>query len=397
MDIKAEALKLKDEVITLRRFFHENPELGYQEYNTQAKIKSYLSELGLPFIEMPKTGVCALINGKPGGKTALLRADMDALPVHEETGLPYGSKTPGVMHACGHDGHIAIQLVAAKILAAYRDKFQGTVKLMFQPNEEEAGALDMIQAGVLDNPKVDAAFAVHLWSPVQSGYLGLQAGPVLGTTEEFELIIKGRAGHTAMPHEACYALSGAAAVVEQVPGILGNEFNPLYPLAILFGKIHSGKARNIISGRVELGGTIRFLFPNEKHYKPLILEAFDRAVKGICQSRRLEYELEFIPSNPSLFNDSNLVEIVKRSASAVFGRNDNIEEFKSLAGEDFAEISQRTPSVMTFIGIRDEEKSSVYPHHHAKFDIDEDMLTAGVELQVRNVFDYLNGKDWCET
>jgi amidohydrolase len=395
MDIKSEVLRIKDEVIELRRSFHEYPELGYREYATREKIIEFLTELGCSFVEMPKTGVCAILEGSPGGKTVLLRADMDALPIQEETGLRYASKNPGVMHACGHDGHIAIQLGAAKILAAHRDILCGTVKLMFQPNEEEAGALDMIEAGILENPRVDAAFALHLWSPIQSGHLGLQAGPVLGTTEEFELEIIGKAGHTAMPHEARYALSGASAIIEQLPGILRNAFNPLYPMAILFGKVHSGQARNVISDRVELGGTLRFLFPDEKRDKPLILDAFDYVVKEICRTRGLEYKLAWIPSNPSLYNDRKLVEIVSRSADTVFGGDgidDIIEEFKSLAGEDFAEISQRVPSVMTFIGIRNEAKASMYPHHHAQFDIDEDMLIPGVELQVRNVFEYLNGK-----
>lgn len=392
-DLKKEVHSHEGELVELRRFFHRNPELGYQEFLAQSRIKEYLSALGITLIGMPKTGVCALIEGGSKGKTVLLRADMDALPVNEETGLPFSSANPGIMHACGHDGHTAMQLIAAKILAKHRDTLCGNVKLMFQPNEEEAGALDMINAGILESPKVDAAFALHLWAPIRTGCIGLNPGPVLGTTEEFELVIRGRAGHTAMPHESRGALAGACEIVSTLPGILRSEFDPLWPMAIEFGKLQSGRARNIIAEQAEAGGTIRFLFPDEKHNKPKVLEAFERVIKGICRIRELEYEIEFIPSNPSLVNDGALVALVRGSAEETFGRTGNIENFRSLAGEDFAEITQLVPSVMTFIGVRNEAKNSIYPHHHPKFDIDEDMLPVGVELQIRNVFNFLNRQE----
>ena len=209
-DIKKEVAALENELITLRRNFHAHPEWGYQEFLTSKKICGYLTALGLEDIQtITKTGVTAILRGTKGeGKTIMLRADMDALPVEEMTGLPFASQNKGVMHACGHDSHMAIQLIVAKILAAHKDEFSGIVKFVFQPNEEEAGALNMIEAGVLENPHVDAALALHLWSPIKTGHIGLSEGPILGTTEEFELEIIGKAGHTSTPHTAKDAILG---------------------------------------------------------------------------------------------------------------------------------------------------------------------------------------------
>ncbi|WP_352399259.1 amidohydrolase [Anaerotignum sp.] len=392
-DIKKEVAELENELIALRRDFHQYPELGYQEFLTSKKVCGYLTALGLEVETVTQTGVVATLKGEAAPekcKTIMLRADMDALPVTEDTGLPFASRNPGIMHACGHDGHTAIQLIVAKLLCRHKDMLQGNVKFVFQPNEEEAGALNMIEAGVLENPHVDAALALHLWSPISTGRIGLSEGPILGTTEEFELEIIGKAGHTSTPHTAKDALLGACNVVQAVQQLGTREFNPLLPIAVMFGYINGGTARNIITGSVKLGGTIRFLFPDEEINKPKVLEAFERVIKGTCMANDLDYKLKYIPSNPSLFNSSDMVSIVKDAAAQVFETRGNVDEFKSLAGEDFAEFSQRVPSVMTWVGIADAKKKSDFPHHHAKFDIDESVMKYGVELQVRSVLAYLN-------
>lgn len=326
-DVKKEVAALESELITLRRDFHAHPELGYQEFLTSKKICGYLTALGLEDIQtVTETGVSALLRGTKGpGKTLMLRADMDALPVEELTGLPYASQNPGVMHACGHDGHMAIQLIAAKILAAHRDEFCGTIKFVFQPNEEEAGALNMIKAGVLENPHVDAALALHLWSPIKTGRIGLSDGPILGTTEEFELEIIGTAGHTSTPHTAKDAILGACSVVQALQVLGTREFDPLLPIAVMIGHIEGGTARNIITDSVKLGGTIRFLFPDEDVNKPKVLEAFERVVAGTCSVYGLEYKLQYIPSNPSLFNDAKLVSLVREAAAETFETKDNVD------------------------------------------------------------------------
>ena len=213
----------------------------------------------------------------------------------------------------------------------------------------------MYKRQVLENPDVDAAVAVHLWSPILSGNIGLSAGPILGTTEEFELKIIGRSGHTSTPHTGKDAVLGAAKVIDAVQVLETREFDPLYPITIMFGKLKGGNARNVIADCVETGGTIRFLFPDDKEGKAEVLSRFERIVKGVCSAMDLQYELEFIPSNPSLINDQALVSIMRSACEKTFERTDNIEEFKSLTGEDFAEFSQRVPSVMVFVGINNPE------------------------------------------
>lgn len=390
-DIKKELDLLEPELIALRREFHEHPELGYQEYRTSQRIREYLTELGLEEIKtVTGTGLTAILRGRRGtGKTIMLRADMDALPVEEKTGVLYASKEAGVMHACGHDGHIAIQLVTAKILAAHCEEFCGQVKFLFQPNEEEAGALNMIREGVLEDPHVDAALGLHLWSPIESGRIGLSEGPVLGTTEEFDLEIIGKSGHTATPHTGRDALLGASSIVQAVQCLGTREYDPLLPIAVMFGYISGGSARNVIADSVKLGGTIRFLFPDEERNKPIVLDAFERVIRGICLALDLEYKLKYTPSNPSLVNDKNMEEIVRKSAAEVYGTSDNVDQFRALAGEDFAEFSHRVPSAFTFIGVANQAAGSVFPHHHCQFNIDESVLRCGVELQVRSVLHYL--------
>lgn len=390
-NLKKEINELEPELIALRRDFHRHPELGYQEFRTSDIIADYLADLGLEVSRPAKTGVVGLLKGRGGaGRTLLIRADMDALPIEEKTDLPFRSQNPGVMHACGHDGHSAIQLIVAKVLANHRDEMKGSVKFVFQPNEEEAGALDMIKAGVLESPKVDAAMAIHLWSPIASGKIGLSEGPVLGTTEEFEIKIIGKSGHTSAPHTALDPILGAAKVIDGVQTLVTREFDPLQPIVIMFGKIHSGSARNVIPDSVELGGTIRFLFTDEMVIKPVVLRAFERVVKGTCDSLNLSYELNFIPSNPSLVNDPAMVSLLKQAAGETYGEDNNIEIFRSLAGEDFAEFSQRVPSVMTFVGISNAEKKTNFPHHNSCFAIDEDVMKYAAELHVRAAWAFLN-------
>ncbi|MEA5084819.1 MAG: amidohydrolase [Lachnospiraceae bacterium] len=391
-DIKREVTAFESELIALRRDFHENPELGFKEFRTSKIIYDYLKKIDIEVKNIAKTGVVGTLKGTVGeGKTILLRANMDALPVDEKTGLEFSSIYEGIMHASGHDGHMAILLVVAKIMARHRNEFKGYIKFVFQPNEEEAGALDMINEGVLENPKVDAAFAVHLWSPIKSGRIGLSSGPVLGTTEEFEITVFGKAGNTSSPHNGRDAILGAAKIIDSLQVLSTREYDPLCPTAIMVGQIRGGTARNIISDQVKLGGTIRFLFPDEKNSKERILAAFKRVVRGICEVMALEYDILFIPSNPSLINDASLVSVVKKSAEAVYETNENVDEFKSLVGEDFAVISQRIPSVMTFLGIGNPDEGSIYPHHHPQFTIDENIMKYGAELHIRTALKFLNG------
>ncbi|MHB9140047.1 MAG: M20 metallopeptidase family protein, partial [Victivallaceae bacterium] len=328
--------------------------------------------------------------GLEPGRTLLLRADLDALAQQELNDVPYKSVYEGKMHACGHDGHIAMLLAAAKILANHQQDIKGNIKFVFQPNEETAGALDMINEGVLEESRVDAAFAIHLWSPVASGQIGVLAGPVMAANEEFELTIFGKGGHTALPETAVDPIMAAAAIIQAVQTIQSREVSVLNPTLIMFGKIQGGSGRNIVPDQVQLGGTIRFLYKNEEQEKAELKQSFERVIAGICQAMRATYELNYIPSNPALINDPALIGLVRQAAFETLGDEKLIVPYRSLAGEDFAEFTRRVPSVFYFVGIGNKEKETDYPHHHPRFNLDEDALAIGVEMHVRTALAYLN-------
>ncbi len=389
-DIKKNILELEEELITLRRDFHMHPELGYEEYRTSQIVYDYLNSLGLEVKRVSNTGVVGLLRGNKSGKTVMLRADLDALPQNEEAEVSFKSVNKGVMHACGHDGHTAMLLIAAKVLCKYKDKINGNVKFVFQPNEEEAGALDMINEGVLEDPKVDVAFGIHLWTPLKSGVIGLSEGPVMAALEEFELELYGKPGHTGSPHTAIDPIIASSNIVQTIQSIQTREIDPLCPITIMIGKINGGTGRNIIAQKVEIGGTIRFLFKNEEVEKKALLDKFERVINGICEAMNVKYNLKFISSNPSLQNNAKIVSYVRNAITETYGTDENIVEYRCMAGEDFAEFSQRVPSAFYFIGNGNEVKETMYPHHHPRFTLDEDTLKYGVEMHIRSTLNYLN-------
>lgn len=389
MNISKEVIKYKDELISIRRYLHMNPELGFEEFKTQEYIINYLENLGLKPEKIARTGVVALLKGNGDGKTVMLRADMDALMVEEENEVEYKSKNQGIMHACGHDGHMAMLLIAAKILTENRDSFSGNVKFVFQPNEEDAGAYLMVEEGVLENPKVDAAIAIHLWSPIETGKMSIQEGPVMGAMDIFRLEIFGKGGHTALPQEAIDPVYIASQIVVNLLSIQAKEINALTPTTISVAKLVSGTAPNIIPGSAELEGTIRYLYKGGKDSLEKPLERFERIVKGICETYGASYNLEITPSNFVVDNDASLVNLIKENANNLIGEK-NLVPYQTMAGEDFSEFSKNIPSCLFFVGTRNVEKETHYPHHHPRFNIDEDALALGVEMHVRNTLSFLN-------
>jgi amidohydrolase len=389
--IKKDVASYYSELIALRRDLHMHPELGYQEFRTSGIIKEYLEDLGIKTQIVTKTGVVGLLKGASAGKTVMLRADIDALAQQEATDVSYKSKVDGKMHACGHDGHTAMLMIAAKILSKHKDEIQGNIKFVFQPNEEAAGAMNMINEGVLDNPKVDAAFGHHIWTPIESGKVAISGGPVMAADEEFELIVKGRPGHTSAPQEGRDPILVAATIVQALQSLQTREYSPLIPISIMVGQIHGGTTTNIIPGEVQMSGTIRYLFENEKVEKAKLLEKIERLVRGICESMGAECDLEFIPSNPSVMNDYSLVDFARNAADETLGEG-HIIDFKCMAGDDFGDFSQYVPSLFYFIGTGNKEKKTDYPHHHPMFNIDEDTLSTGVEMHVRMALNYLGSK-----
>jgi amidohydrolase len=391
MDIKEKIDELNEELIDLRRDFHKHPELGFEEFRTAKIVADYLRDCGLEVKEnVAKTGVVGLLKGEKPGKTLMLRADMDALPIQEQNDVDYKSEHDGVMHACGHDGHTAMLLVAAKILSQYKDELHGNVKFVFQPNEETAGARKMIEEGVLENPKVDGAFGLHLWTPIESGKIAISHGAVMGGLYEFEVKIKGQGGHTSAPHTAVDPIIAASNVVQSVQSIQTREIDPLKPTLIMFGQINGGTATNIIPEEVDLRGTIRYLYRDEPGGSERPKERFERIIKNVCESHRADYEIDYIVESPPVYNDEDMVELAYESAQEVLDDKSKIVDYTNLAGEDFGDFSDEVPSTFFFIGTGNKKKGTDFDHHHPRFNIDEETLANGVEMHVRSTLNYLS-------
>lgn len=378
--IKKAASELAEEVVRLRRDFHANPELGFQEHRTASVVEEYLHSLGIKTERIADTGVVGLIEGCQSKPVLMLRADLDALPVEEENDLNYCSQNSGVMHACGHDAHIAMLLVAAKILASIRDRLPGTIKLVFQPDEECAGALSMIKNGVLDNPQVDAVFGMHVWSLIPSGFFGISAGAVMGGLDIFKIIVKGSGGHTGYPEDAIDPIIAAADIVTTAQRIQTRSISLMKPTVLVFGSIHGGTKANIIPDTVTLEGTIRTLYKAEENDNPVKLLQ-DLAVK-VAATHGCNCTFESYRENISLINDPNLTRIAVETATRITNDRKKVVPYSSMASEDFSEYTSRVPGVFTFLGIGNKSKGTHYPHHNCHFNVDEEMLPLGVEMYV---------------
>jgi amidohydrolase len=394
MEISKQTAEHAAEVIELRRDFHRHPELGLSEHRTSEKVASYLSNCGLEVQRMNRTGVVGLLRGVQPGPTLLLRADMDALPIQEENDLPFKSINPGVMHACGHDAHTAMLLVAAKILAGLKQRMPGNIKFVFEPNEENVGALAMIEEGLLENPRVDACMGLHIWTPLQSGQIGITDGPVMAGMEHFNLIIKGRGGHTATPQSAVDPILAAAGVIQGVQIIQTREIDVLKePTIIMFGQIQGGTASNVIPDSVTLGGTMRYLFEGDSESENNPKKRFERIVSSICTAHRTEYELSYLYGHPTLVNHREMAALVHLVAGQELEPAPEIVSFVSLAGEDFSEFAARVPGAFYFLGTGNSSKQTDFPHHHPRFNIDEDVLTVGIEMHVRGALAFFKRAD----
>jgi amidohydrolase len=384
--------KLRDEVIRLRRDFHAHPELGLQEHRTGKIVADYLTGCGLEVRRYNTTGVCGLLRGKGQGPTLLMRADMDGLPIQEENNTEYTSKVKGVMHGCGHDAHTAMLLVAAKILSRERAQLHGNVKFVFEPNEENVGALQMIEEGILLNPDVDACVGVHVWTPLESGKIGIKAGPVMAGMQHFRLKIIGRGGHTATPQSGIDPVFVSAAVIQAVQAIQTRELDALSePAVIMFGSISGGTAANVIPDSVTMHGTIRYLFDGDEGSETSPLARFARVVKGVCDTFRAGHELDYSYGHPTLVNDAPFTDFFTSQVAGQMSPHLHVEPLVTLAGEDFSEFTSRVPGLFYFLGAARAGVEN-FPHHHPRFDINEDILTTGVELHVRTALRYLAGK-----
>ena len=384
-DVKA----LADQMIQDRRDFHMYPELGFEEHRTAGRIVEALRAAGIDEIQtgIAQTGVVALIRGRAPGKTVLLRADIDALPVTERNDVPYRSRHEGKMHACGHDAHTAMLLATARILHARRAEFDGIVKLVFQPAEEgPGGALPMIEAGVMENPHVDAALGLHIWNTMEVGKVGVRSGPVMANTDEFSLTIRGRGGHGAMPHLSVDAITVAGQVISALQTIVARQVSPLDSAVVTIGTIHGGERHNIIAHEVTMTGTVRTFSRVLGEAVPGMIE---RVIRGVTTGHGAEYQLEYHRVYPATINDPQISDLVRDAAAKVLGWENVVEAEASMGGEDMAYFLQKVPGCYFFVGSANAEKGLIHPHHHPAFDIDEDAMPIGVQVMVQAAMDVL--------
>lgn len=380
--------ELKDELITLRRDFHRYPELGFKEFRTSKKIAKYLNDLGLEVTILAKTGVVGLLKGINDSPTLLIRSDMDALPLNEENNLPYKSNNPSVMHACGHDGHMAILLIAAKILTEKRKKIKGNIKFIFQPSEETGeGAKQMVREGVLENPKVDACMGLHLLSSIKSGEIGLKSGFVTATLSGFKILVKGKGGHTGFPETTVDPIITAADIINSMQLIQTREINPLRSVIIMFGKVHGGTKNNIVPDRVELEGTLRYLYKEGSYNYEKLEDKLKRIVEKVCQLHNASFEMDVKKEMKTVINDLRMTELIRVTAKKILNPS-KIISYTCPASEDYSEFSNRIPSVFYFLGIKNKKKLTDYPQHNSHFNIDEEVLPLGVKMHVCSTFNF---------
>ena len=398
-----------EQLISDRRKFHRHPELAYNEQLTARVIADRLTEYGYEVkVGVGRTGVIGLLEGAKSAagagfeaasaqgetassnRTLLYRADMDALPIEEENSVDYASQNPGVMHACGHDAHLAIALGVARQMAASRDDFGGNLKFAFQPAEEGGnGAVRMIEDGALESPEVTAAVGLHVWNNLPVGTVGIYNGALMAAVDEFELVVQGRGGHGAMPHQTVDAIVTAAQVVTALQTVVSRNVAPLDSAVVTVGKFIAGTAFNVISDAATLRGTVR-TFNKATHEQ--IPEMIERVIRGVCDSMGATYRLDYIRQTPPLVNSQEMCEMVADCAAEVIGRDNVItdESVRTMGGEDMSYFLERVPGCYFFLGTRNEARGFTHPHHSPRFDIDESALATGVEIMTRVVRRYLS-------
>lgn len=386
MDVKELAKEVKPYVIDLRREFHQHPEPSWQEKETSKRVKRELDAMGIPYQTVADPGLVATIEGRAGGKTVALRADMDALEVTEANDVAYKSRNEGVSHACGHDAHMAMLLGAARVLNDHRDRFDGTVKLIFQPAEElVSGAEAMIKEGALDG--VDTIFGLHIIGFLPIGLIVAQEGARLSSADAFELTIKGQGGHGGMPHQTVDAVVAASAVVMNLQSIVSREFDPTESAVVSVGMFQAGTRNNVIADKARLEGTVRLF---NKDLSNQVADVIERIARSTAQAYRADAELKYIVGTPPTVNDPVCTQRAVETIKKIAGEQALFEVPPVTGAEDFAYFADKVPGVYVFLGAGNEQKGLLYPQHHEKFNIDEDALETGTALHVQYALDFLN-------
>jgi amidohydrolase len=367
---------LAADLVALRRDLHQNPELAWAERRTAARVAAFLDGSGLEVrAGVAGTGVLATARGG-GGRTVLLRVDMDGLPIQEQGEAAYASRVAGVMHACGHDGHTAIGAGAARVLAGRRPA--GEVRVLFQPAEEgEGGAQGMIAGGVLEG--VDVVLGIHLWNELPVGTLGVKAGPLMAAVDRLRIVVRGRGGHGGNPHRAADPVVAASHVVVALQTVVAREVSPLQSAVVTLGAIHGGQAFNVIPDEVTLTGTVRTFDPQLRGEMP---ERIRRVASGVASALPCSAEVEVRPGNPAVVNDAGVAALARRAASRVVGEERVVEPEPTMGGEDMAVYFERVPGCFVFVGSANPERGLDQPHHSPRFDFDEAALAIGCQFLV---------------
>jgi len=372
--LSPEVLALRDEILALRRDLHRHPELAWNERRTAEQIARFLEGSRLELrTGLGGTGVLAEAKGD-AGPTLLLRVDMDALPIQEDSRSPHASVVPGAMHACGHDGHVAMGAAAAR-LAAGRGA-PGSVRVLFQPAEEgEGGAQAMVAAGVMEG--VRATVGVHLWNELRVGTLGVKAGPLMAAVDRLRIVVRGRGGHGGKPHRSADPVVAAAHVITALQTIVSREVPPTQAAVVTLGSVHGGQAFNVIPEEVTLTGTIRTFDGALRRSMP---ERVTRIASGIAEALGCRAEVEVRPGNPPVVNDAAVAERARRAAARVVGEENVVEPEPTMGGEDMAVYFERAPGCFVFVGSANPERGLDQPHHSPRFDFDEDALLIGTQF-----------------
>jgi len=374
-----------DGVVAIRRDLHMHPETAFQEHRTAALVARRLNELGYAVYEgIGKTGVVGMLEGTRPGRTIMLRADMDALPMTEETQHPYRSRFEGAMHACGHDGHVAILLGAAELIAARRSELAGRLCLVFQPAEEGAGgARVMLEDGLFERFPIERAYGLHLSSKYPTGVLGFREGPMYASSDSIEIDVLGVGGHGAAPHDAVDPIYTAASFVTTVQQVVSRQLDPLEPAVVTIGAIHSGTIHNVIPRTCRMLGTVRAF---SEEIRITMAQRIERVLRACCDASGASYEFTYFDRYPVTVNDSEQTRYARALAVATAGEDRVVEAAPLMGAEDFSFYAQRVPACFYTLGCSGNAQTS-HPHHSTLFDLDEAALPTGVAVMTALAFD----------
>jgi amidohydrolase len=388
VDIYKETKDLFDYTQAMRRDFHMHPELGFEEVRTAEVVSNELNSLGIDVQPgVGKTGVVALIRGQQPGPTVLLRFDMDALPVTEETGAAYASKTEGIMHACGHDGHVAIGLSVAKILYKYFKVWSGTAKLVFQPAEEGLGGAErMIEDGVLENPTPDYSLSLHMWNERPVGEICVTPGPAMAGAEGFSITVVGKGAHGAQPHQGLDPILASSHIVTALQSVVSRNVPPLETAVLSVTSIHGGTAFNVIPPEVKMQGTIRTYLPEVREK---VIARMEEIVTGVAESMGCQATTYIDHTIPAVINDPKISQRIQAIVGEVLPNDTLITNERTMGSEDMAFMMNEIPGCYIFIGSNNSQKGLDFGHHHPKFDFDEEALPRGVALITAAAMDLL--------